>query len=565
MNRLYIASTFLLLILLLSCNSENSNEKVIDLSDKYGGVFSTNLFEDFESLFPPKTYEKISSQIGAHVYESLVKYEGRDRHISPSLAESWTVNDDATIYSFKIRKGVTFHDNKCFKDGKGRELTTDDVIYCLKRLCTDYESNKNSGLLVDQVRGAQEYFANSKSGEEIELPGLRAEGDVVFIELNAPNREFIHAMAHYGASIYPREMVDFYTQTDELDSQLIGTGPFRLKLMNRQNVVILERNQKYWGVAENGDKLPYLDGVKITFEKSAKVVESALKNGSVHIVVNADMQEGGGSLNDIVKLNSSNYISSSDLDFEVVYCGFLNNEAPFDDERVRQAFNYAIDRKVIADVVLNGSAYPGIYGIVPPAFKNYPVSEINGYEKNIEKAKELLSESGFPDGQDFPIITLQIQNQFKDVIVAQEIQKQLLENINVSVSISTFDKSKHYERIEAKKVKFWLDTWTADFLSPQNFLSLMISQNTPEASGSYLNTYRYQNPDFDKLVSSAVNEKNEQARMELYSQADNLMMSQAGIMPVYYEKTLIISKSDLREVMPPVGGRYDLRNVYIKK
>jgi|GEM_PF-6889523 len=545
-----------------SCSDGVKSEEkqsIPEESERYGGVFATNQFQEFTTLIPLQSFENSARKVGSHVLETLMMYAGDDHSLAPCLASKWEANENSTCFYFTIREDIFFHDDDCFEEGKGRLLEPEDVLYCLRRLCSNVPENKNAWLFTGQVLGAQEYYKSYKENKDADIKGIRmTDDDRIAIELIRPNPEFLHVLAHYGTSIYPQEMVQ--NHDDDMGIHIVGTGPFQTKIMHPGEVVIFERNQNYWGLSASGDPLPYLDGVKISFEKKAMPVRNALNSGALDAVIDGDVQEGGEIFNEIVAKEKTKFHGEGLLDYEIIYCGFLNSQGTFKNELVRKAFNLAVDKKMIAEVTLKGSGYPGIHGIVPPAFSSFPINDVPGYALDVPKAEALLAQAGYPDGEGFPLITLQIQNRYKDVIVAQVIQEQLLKNLNVTIAISALPRAEHFRRIENREAEFWLDNWAADFLDPQNFLSLFLSNNTPEASGSLMNTYRYVDSNFDSLIEQAMGMTDEKNRMQIYAKADSTMMSAAAILPVYYEKTQFITKTELYDLPPPLMGRLDLRS-----
>ncbi|NND94696.1 MAG: ABC transporter substrate-binding protein [Flavobacteriales bacterium] len=553
----------LLLVIVLGCGQQQKSDEVKTDMSKGGGILVLNQFQGFSTLFPPSAYEGSATQLGSHVYETLLAYDPGSKALIPSLAESWEMNDDATLFSLKIREGVFFHDDPCFEDGKGRLMTGKDVLYCLKALCENNPRNRNSWLFLDLIKGANEFYSQKKSSLADPLEGIRLTDKYqIEIELVKPNVEFLNVLAHYGTSIYPKESVDHYERS--IGENPVGTGPFKPKVLRVNEVCIMERNNQYWGRDENGNKLPYLNGLKFGFKNDAYSLMNAMSKGLLHIVINADMEEQGDKLVEFASRETSNYTISKENDLETVYLSFLNDEGIFSDVRIRKAFGLVLDKEKMTTEILKESGGPGEYGFIPPAFKNYPYIEVRGFKMNLDSARTLLAEAGYPGGQDFPVITLQIQNRYKDVVVAQEIQQQLLNELGISLSITALPREQHFQRIEEKKTLLWIDNWIGDYLDPQNFLSLLLSGNTPEEGGSYLNTYRYINPTFDSIVDEAIKTADLKQRMHLYCQADVLLMRDAPVVPIYYEKNQIVMHKSVQGLESMTLGQLDLRKVYLQ-
>jgi peptide/nickel transport system substrate-binding protein len=230
-----------------------------------------NETEDFKSLYPLNVTMALENRIAKQVYEGLLKFDQSDLSIVPSLAEKWEVNEDATSYTFHIRKGVIFHDNNCFEGGKGREVKAADFKYCFDRLCVSDPSNQMYWLFKDRVKGANEYHesATNKTPLEGGVSGITVIDDYTLkIDLNYSFAGFLNIVAHNACYVYPKEAVDEYGM--EMRINCVGTGPFRVKKIKESETVILDRNPGYWDTDDFGNKLPYLDGLKFSFNKEKK-------------------------------------------------------------------------------------------------------------------------------------------------------------------------------------------------------------------------------------------------------------------------------------------------------
>lgn len=179
----------------------------------------------------------------------------------------------------------------------------------------------------------------------------------------------------------------------------------------------------------------------------------------------------------------------------------------FKDKRVRQAINYAIDRDKIVRFVLNGQGYMGaVYGIVPPSMTNYDVEKIDGYEFNLQKAKDLMAEAGYPDGKGFPELSLQINaGGDRNIQIAEAIQA-MLKEIGITMKLEIVQFAQHLDNIDAGKAPFYRLGWIGDYPDPENFLNLYYGKNVPADPNaiSPINSTRYKNEKFDEIFEEAL-------------------------------------------------------------
>ncbi|MDB4534633.1 ABC transporter substrate-binding protein, partial [Vicingaceae bacterium] len=499
--------------------------------------------EDFKSLYPLNVTMALENRIAAQIYQGLVKFNQEDLSITPSLAESWDVNEDATSYTFHLRKGVKFHDNNCFEGGEGREVKASDFKYCLDRVCSSDASNQMYWLFKDKVIGANEYYESTTNKQPLEggVSGIQVIDDYTLkIDLNYSFAGFLNIVSHNACYLYPKEAIETYGL--EMRINCVGTGPFRVKKIKESETVILDRNPSYWGVDEHGNQLPYLDGLKFSFNKEKKAELLEFKKGNLDLVFRLPLEMIGevvGELEDAKKGGNRPYVMQVSPALSVFYLGFQHQLEPFNNVDVRRAFNLAIDREAIVTYTLQGEGRPAIHGIVPP-FKGYDYENVKGYEFDAEKAKEHLAKAGFPNGKGFPELSLQINpgGGDRNVQIAEVVQKMLNENLGINVKIEQMQFSQHLESLETGKALFWRTGWIADYPDPENFLNMLYGAHVPNeiSEKAYINSMRYTSTKFDSLFSTALREIDDAKRFELFRQADQTAVDEAAIMPIFYDE-----------------------------
>jgi len=534
-------------VVLSSCGGnkkeDDKNTAVAKGGVKYGGVFKMNETEDFKSLYPLNVTMSLEQRIANQIYEGLVKLNQEDLSVVPALAEKWEVNEDATSYTFHIRKGVMFHDNDCFEGGKGREVKAQDFKYCFDRVAVSDPTNQMYWLFKDKVKGANEYHDAAKSGKAPEggISGITAVDDYTLkIDLNYSFAGFLNIVSHAACYVYPKEAVDKYGTDIRVNP--IGTGAFKLKTIKESETVFLSKNENYWKSDEFGNKLPYLDGLKFSFNKEKKAELLEFKKGNLDMVFRLPLEminDVVGELEDAKKGGNRPYVMQVVPALSVYYLGMQHKLPPFDNVDVRKAFNYAIDRESIVTYTLQGEGRAANHGIVPP-FKGYDFENVKGYEFDIEKAKEHMANAGYPNGNGFPEITLQINpgGGDRNVQIAEVVQKMLNENLGINIKIEQMQFAQHLENLETGKANFWRAGWIADYPDPENFLNLLYGGHVPAelSTKAYINAMRYQSTGFDSIFDAALREVDDAKRFELFRQADQKSVDDAAIMPIFYDE-----------------------------
>jgi oligopeptide transport system substrate-binding protein len=549
------------LISVMACSGPAGPRERISPSGKYyGGVFSANESEEFRSLFPLSLTQAVAHRIGAQVFEGLVRFDQRDLSIVPCLATSWEVDQSGTTYTFRIRSGVRFHPDACFPDGKGRELTANDVAACFTLLCTNDPRNVNSWLFQDRVLGANAYFAATANGTQPgTVEGIQAlDGHTLRIVLTRPWPGLLHVLAHQGCWIFAPEAYAHYGE--EVRWHPVGTGPFRMKRFDPGSVLILERSPDYWGTDTDGASLPYLDAVRYTFEpdKGKELDAFLAKQLSVVYELPVDrtdaMQAGRG------------YEVQTTPALSIQFYGFNSRQLPFNDPRVREAFSLALDRSLLVDSVLDGLAVKPEHGVVAPGLAEYPYDKVPGLAFDPQRARALLSEAGYPGGRGLPTIYLQVNNNgFGYVKVAGAVQAMLEKELGARVVSTVLPAQQHFERVEQGHAQFWREGWIADHPDPENFLALFYGRNAPAdtAEPSFLNSTRHRDARFDSLFATALRTADAAARMDLLARAEARLMEEHVVIPLYHERSVRLLQPWVRD-LPINGMEYrDLRAVWI--
>ena len=536
-----------------------------------GGVFKVNEIETFRSLFPLTITDVYSYRIANQVYQSLFKFNQENLKVETNLADTYEVSQDKLVYTIKLKKGVYFQDNDCFSGGKGRELKASDVKYCYDKTCESIPQNKMYWLFKDKVVGAQEYFESSKKGTPNAegVKGIEVVDDyTIKITLVEPFGAFDQILAHMGTAIYPKEAFDKYGK--DMRVNCVGTGPFQLKKVVEGREVILVKNENYWEQDEHGNKLPYLDGIKVSFipEKSTELKE--FQKGNLHMIWEIPVDEIPniiGSLDEAKEGKNAEFILQSSHSLSVQYYAFRYTHEVFNNVYVRKAFNMAIDREELVEVTLQGEGEPAFHGFVPP-MEGYPQEKVKGYTYDPNEARALLAKAGYPNGKGFPVIQLNLNSGGKtQELLAVAIMNELKKNLNVDIEVKVLPMNQHQNEIESGRSAFWRIGWVADYPDPENFLNLFYSKNLPEnaTDDAYINSVRYTNPEFDEAFVAARRESDPVKRMELFAQADQILMDDAVVMPLYYDDYIRLLNPQVRN-FPMNSLEYrDFTRVYFAK
>ncbi len=570
MHRLIIL--FFISIFILSCGSQKEREfklRPAKGGKYYGGTFRYNEEEYFKSLYPLNITEVTAHRLLEQIYEGLVTFDDSTLAVIPALAERWTIDESKKIYTFYLRKGVFYHDDPCFPNGKGRELNAQDVKFCFDRLCYHNPAdNQGFWIFKDVVKGASEY--DSLTSKNIipatGVSGVRILNDsTVEVELVKPYAVFLARLALIFGKIYPREAFDKYGA--DMREHCVGTGPFYLKINQDNQISYLARNPNYWKKDEFGNQLPYLDAIRVSYIKEKKNELLEFKKGNSDLVYKFPLEM----IEEIMdnKHNLKPEYQKFQLQFmptmSLQYYGFQHQGKIFNNINVRKAFCYAYDREKLCEYTLKGSGFPAIYGVVPPGTGTYDSKQVKGFNFDPAKAQTYLAKAGFPKGKGFPKLTLELNSGgSRNSQVAEAIKKMIEETLGIEIELLMVPWAQHTETVETAKTDFYRLGWIADYPDAENFLNLFHSKYVPDDINqkTYINSFRYKNKAFDMLFDNAIATVDEKERNILYAKADQQVIEDAVVLPNYYDIDFRLLQPYVRDCPQNAMEQRDFSEVY---
>lgn len=555
--------TFLILIL-TSCGSSDKKQ-----FEHAGGSFKMALDNTPTTFIAREVNDVYSFELLSQVMEGLVSFNPEDLSLQPQIAEKWTVSGDGTVFTFTIRDDILFHEHAVFKSEKERKLTVKDVLFTFEKACKPNEDGNPTAaylaLLANQVKGAKQFY----EGKAKTISGIKIKKNQIEITLLNPDQTYINKLANLSASIVSKKVVEASKETD-----VVGTGPFCFTKPTDENAYVLLKNQDYYMTDNKGNALPYLDSV-IFYVQTRKLEQLEMfEQGKTSIISGlptsriTEMLEGR--ISDFNAQPPLMLLYNNPL-LTTQYYFFNMNEPRFQDVRVRKAFNYAIDRKRLADNVLRNQFYEyGIYGMTPPissVFKGYNFSEIKkfGYDYNPELAKELLAEAGYPGGKGFGNVNLRLDISDLNTAVAEELADQIYQTLGINVNIDGSNFEQRNEDGNMGKGDLFRTAWIADYSSPETFLVNFYGKLVPKDKNmaSSVNQSRYINPMFDSYFEQA-RAASQKRRLELFSKAEIELLKDPPMIPLWYANDFTLSYSRVRNLKNNPMEFLDLRRVYIK-
>jgi peptide/nickel transport system substrate-binding protein len=489
---------FILGFFLTACGNKYSND---DLS-----IFKYNESSGIHTLDPAFAKDQATIWATNQLFNGLVQLDN-NLSIKSSIAKDWSISSDALGYTFVLRDDVFFHNHKLFKNGKGRKVTAYDFEYSFDRLL-DKDLAAPGAWVLGNI---QSYSALNDS--------------IFSIKLSKPFPAFLSLLSMQYCSVVPREIVE----GGNFNRHPVGTGPFKFQLWKDGVKLVFRKNPNYFEEDEGG-QLPYLDAVAITFIKDKQAAFLQFIQGKLDFISGIDASykdeiltntgELQGKYKEKVELQSQPYLNTE-------YLGFLmdNDSLPLE---IRQAINYGFDRVKMLKYLRNDIGTPAVNGFVPMGLPSFSENVI-GYEYNPEKAKQLIDNSSFNTDNE---IVLSTTASYLDLC---EYIQNSLEEIGLNVRVEVNPPSTHRQMVATSKLNFFRGSWIADYPDAENYLSLFYSKNFCPNGPNYTH---FNNITYDKLYELALSETNDSLRVKLYQSMDKIIIDNAVVVPLYYDRVL---------------------------
>ncbi len=460
---------------------------------------------------PQMANDGATNNATAAIFNKLVDFKYGETTIIPDLAESWTVSQDQLKYIFKLRKGVNFHTTSYFKPT--RPFNADDVLFSVNRQRLESHPYHNVG------GGSYQYFEGMDMKSIIK--NIRKIDDyTIEFTLSKQEAPFLANLAMPFMSILSKEYADQLMKEkkkDNIDQFPVGTGPFAFRRYAKDTMIRYKANSNYW---EKG--LPKVKNLVISITPDANVRYQKLRVGECHLIyapAPADLEAIGKDKN--LKVMQAPGLN-------VAYLAMNTQKKPFNNHLVRQALNHALNKASYIEAIYLGNAIEA-KNPLPPMMWSYDDS-ITPYEYNVEKAKQLLKEAGFPNGFSTEIWTLPVFRPYNpNGKKMGEMMQADLVKIGIKAKVVTFDWPTYLQKSRQGEHQLIQLGWTGDNGDPDNFLNILLSCTSIESGA---NVARWCNDAFTEHITKAKQTTLIRERTRLYKLAQQVFKINAPWVPI---------------------------------
>ena len=493
-------------LLLLACGggeSAGNRRTLVDARDNY----------DPRSLDPALSTDVPTGRAVGYLFDGLTRFTP-DARVVPGLATRWDVSPDGITYTFHLRRNVRFTD--------GTPFVARQVLTSWQRVL-DPKVRGGRGWPLYPILGAQDFASGKAPG----FTGVVARDDsTVVVTLKEPFAIFPKLLAMPVASIAPDRLPANFGEHP------VGTGPWKLVEWKHDDYLLFAPNHDYWGGAPVADSLKS----RIIAEPSTAVAE--FESGNVDV-----LQVPQGEIREWEEDSQRRRLLARTPSLELVYVAINTTRGPLRDVRVRQALNYAVDRRVIVRNLIAGSGDLAA-GVIPRALPGADSTRA-GYGFDTLRARQLLREAGYPHGIDVELWTsttpiyVRIAETLQGYLALSGIRAKLIQRESAAAR----------EAARKGQADLFIKDWYADYPDAENFLYPLLHSANAGVGG---NVSFYANPRFDALVSTARREQDEATRVSLYRQADELAFRDAPMIYLYFYSELTAVQPWIRGFVPPV-------------
>jgi oligopeptide transport system substrate-binding protein len=486
-----------------------------------GGKGTLNLADTGPiTLDPATTAEATSAAYVFQIFSGLVRLD-KDLQAQGDIASNWDISADGKTYTFHLRQGVTFQD--------GKPVTAADFKYSWERALNPATQSLTAGTYLNDIVGAGDILA----GRATQLSGVQVvDASTLQVTIDAPKAYFLDKMAYPTSFVVDQANVNSGASWWQKPN---GTGPFKLVQWQPEQLLVLGRNGRYYG-----DKAR-LNEVRFQLYSGNSI--QLYQNGSI------DVSYVGGDYMGLVT-DPTNPISKELHVFpelSIYYIGFNVTEPPFDDANVRQAFSYAVDRERLITLSTENVVTPA-YGILPPEMPGYNAA-LAGLRFDPQKARQLIAASKYGDVSKLPPLVLTTAGYGGDISgLIGGVIEDWRRNLGVEVTVRQIQTEFFLYTLKQEKNNIFDSGWIADYPDPQDFLDILFR------AGSQDNFGDYSNPQLDTLLDKAAVEMDKNTRLDLYRQAEGLVVQDAVILPLYFGRSYLLIKPYVQDYeLSPLG------------
>ena len=536
-NKLPVFFILIFSLIFASCGGESKNNVTEGIKDQ---ILHMGNGTEPQGLDPHVVTGVQEFNIIVSLLEGLVAEDPKTLEPIPGAAESWTVSDDLKTYLFKMRKGA--------KWSNGDPVTAHDFVYSWKRLISPGLAAEYAYQLF-YLKNAEKYYKGEI--DDFNEVGVKAVDDSTLeVELNYPVPFFLSLLSHHSLFPVHRATIEKFGDIDSrvskwtLPGNFVGNGPFVLKKWELNKIIVVEKNPLYW----NAD-IVRLNGIHFYPTDNEQTEERMFRSGQLHITSTVPIEKI-----EVYNEKSPELIRTYPY-LGTYYYMFNTLRKPFDDPKVRRALAMSIDRRQIVERITKGGQMPA-YAFTPPNTMGYTPKAAIPYD--IEGAKKLLAEAGYPEGKGIPACELLYNTLDAHRKIAVAVQQMWKNAVNVNITLVNQDWKVFLDSQRTQNFLISRASWIGDYPDPNTFLDMWVTDGGNNHTG-------WSNKEYDDLIAKAAQTIDQKKRYEYFQQAEKILTEEVPILPVYTYTKISLIRPEVKGWYSNVLDHHPYQYVYLEK
>lgn len=519
---------------LSGCSDKRSNvERGNASGELYIGIES-----EVAGLDPHLTTGLTEMSVEIALLEGLTTLDAKTMAVKPGVAESWDISEDGRTYTFSFDPKARW--------SNGDPVTPADFVFAYERMLSP-DLGAPYAYMLHPIRGAEAF--NTGKIDDFSTVGVKAlDNRRLQIELTQPTPYILSLMTHQTwYPVHPPTILKFGEMTDRISDwtkpgNYVGNGPFKMDSWHINKSIVVSRNPYYR--APDGIELNRIHFMPLDIETA----ERAFRNGYIHIYPKVPTYR--------IDWYQENHPENIRFDTSLaIYYYMLNTErGPLADVRVRQALAYSINREAITDFVLKGGQQPA-YWFTPPNTGGYNARA--RLEYNPEKARQLLADAGYPDGEGFPKLEILYNTSEEHQAIAVTVQEMWKNELGIDITLYNQEWKAYLATREEGNFDILRASWFGDYDDPNTFLSLAETDN-----GN--NHTNWSHPEYDALIQQAALTQDSEARLEIFQQAEAILLQEMPFIPFYFYVTSKLIHESVEGYYPSILDIHPFQAISLK-
>lgn len=530
-----VINVLVVALFVVACSSDRKTP--VELGNEQQILHVGNGFE-IADVDPHITTGQPESRVQTAIFEGLVAKDPKSLEVVPGVAEHWEISDDATVYTFHLRKNA--------KWSNGDELTAEDFVWSWERALMPGLGNQYAYSLFI-IKNAEAFHKGElKDFSQVGVQAL--DKHTLRVELNSVTPYFLQLLDHHSTYPVHRSTIEKFGAMDERGTQwsrpenFVGNGPFTLKSWVPNQVLTVVKNLHYWDA-----DVVRLQEIHFYPVEQATTEERMFRAGQLHITKEVPIEK-----REIYRRESPDILRNS-LYYGTYFYRFNTTLAPLNDMRVRQALSYSIDRVQITEKVTKGGQQPA-YNLTPASSTYTPRAKLP-YDP--ERARALLTEAGFPNGKGFPALTILYNTSEDHKKIALVVQQMWKRELNVDITLKNQDWKVFLDNQRNMNYEIARASWVGDYYDPNTFLDMFVTNGGNNETG-------WSNKRYDELIRLASNTIAPADRYRYFDEAEAILVEELPILPIYtYASNELVAPS-VKQWYSNVMDFWSYKNVYLE-